>query len=110
MEYCASYHNIIYPDNAKDPQLNHSKISPNLTSKGVVDHITTTIFPSTAMLQNNHNTDGYNHAAMDIQGNGLDLISNWKAESNEEENGMAISVYVGIHVVIGLIGVVFNGL
>ena len=108
MEYCASYLNI-YPGIDKYSQLNHSKMSLNLTSKKV-DHISSTIFPSTAMLQNNHNTDGYNHAAMDIQGNGLDLISNWKAESNEEENGMAISVYVGIHVVIGLIGVVFNGL
>ena len=57
---------------------------------------------------NNNNTDE-NRIEMDIEGSNLDLISNWKTVSNEEENEMAISVYIGIHVVIGLIGVFFNG-
>ena len=48
---------------------------------------------------------------MDTEGSNLDLISNWKTvpTTNEEENEMAISAYIGIHVVIGLIGVFFNG-
>ena len=63
---------------------------------------------TTPKYTNNNNTDE-NRIEMDIEGSNLDLISNWKTVSNEEENEMAISVYIGIHVVIGLIGVFFNG-
>ena len=112
MEYCASYLNIS-PGNDKDSQFNHSNVFFRLPNERV-HYTTSTVFSiTTTTYQNNHNTGGYNdynHAETGLQGNGLDLISNWKAELNEEENGMAISVYVVIHVVIGLIGVVLNGL
>ena len=59
---------------------------------------------------NNINNNSHNRAEMAIHNDDLDPISNWKTVSNEEENGMATSVYIGIHVGIGLIGVVLNGL
>ena len=59
---------------------------------------------------NNINNNSHNRAEMAIHNDDLDPISNWKTVSDEEENGMATSVYIGIHVGIGLIGVVLNGL
>ena len=47
---------------------------------------------------------------MDKIGNDLDLFLNRKIATTEfEENGMAISEYIGIPVVTGLVGVFFNG-
>ena len=59
---------------------------------------------------NNINNNSHNRAEMAIHNDDLDPISNWKTVSDEEENRMATSVYIGIHVGIGLIGVVLNGL
>ena len=58
---------------------------------------------------NNNSNNNSNRTGMAIHNSDLDLISNWKTVSNEQENGMATSAYIGIHVGIGLIGVVLNG-
>ena len=75
------------------------------------DHITSTIFPITAILKNNHQSDDDQHnLEMHIKEDGPDPFSNWQTESNDEEKRTSISVYIVTHVMIGLIGVIFNGL
>ena len=58
---------------------------------------------------NSNNNNSHNGTEMTIHNRDLDPISNWKTVANEEENGMATSAYIGIHVGIGLIGVILNG-
>ena len=114
MENCASYHN--FPDgDGIQSQANSLLFSISLTTERIQtilanNFVNTTITPyNHNIITTTNNKNDYNGSEMDIHGSDLDPILNWKTLSNEEENGMAISVYIGIHVVIGLIGVVFNG-
>ena len=70
--------------------------------------LSTEITPHEAS-NNSNNNNSHNGTEMTIHNRDLDPISNWKTVSNEEENGMATSAYIGIHVGIGLIGVILNG-
>ena len=90
-------------------------ILSNPLQGGEIDITSPNTFLSTEIApyetsSNNNNNNSHNLAEMAIYNDDLDPISNWKAVSNEEENGMATSVYIGIHVGIGLIGVILNGM
>ena len=105
METCASYTFNIRASNSTQYQATTSTESlGTILTSNILKYTSTT-----HKYNNNNNNNVYNGTEMDIEGSNLDLISNWKTVANEEENEMAISVYIGIHVVIGLIGVFFNG-
>ena len=111
MESCASYVFNVTSTRAIQYQATMSIFAISSTTENFDRILTAHISKyntTTPKYTNNNNTDE-NRIEMDIEGSNLDLISNWKTVSNEEENEMAISVYIGIHVVIGLIGVFFNG-
>ena len=112
METCSSYTFNIRVHNSTQYQATTSIFAVSSTTENL-DTIWTShnlkYTPTTHKYNNDNNINDYNRTEMDIEGSNLDLISNWKTVSNEEENKMAISVYIAIHVVIGLIGVFFNG-
>ena len=112
METCASYTSNIRANNSTQYQATASMFAVSSTTENLDTILTSHILkytPTTHKYNNNNNNNDYNRTEMDIEGSNLDLISNWKTVSNEEENEMAISVYIAIHVVLGLIGVFFNG-
>ena len=116
METCASYTFNFWANNTTQYQETTSIVPVYLTTMNLHTILTSNILkyprtPITTTNNNNNSNNDYNRSEMDTEGSNLDLISNWKTvpTTNEEENEMAISVYIGIHVVIGLIGVFFNG-
>ena len=110
MEYCITY-NTLRSTNDTHYELNNVSIWNPFMTTIREDQITSTTFPITTILKNNHQSDDDQHnLEMDIKEDDLDPFSNWQTESNGEERGTPISVYIVTHVMIGLIGVIFNGL